>query len=224
MENESSQGRLRVRPSWNVSTTTRPFYTFDEAAGALLRSPAVEGATITFFLGGRVEFRRGADFVASINVRRPPLEVEVCDWAVENFHPDGGIINIQTVRDMAERAAAHFGLQIGYESDWFELRRCIGESLRGTGVEIQGWGDYLTANSTGRFSSSGGVIGRGGGSEQDAESNPLEMLREVIGGLSTVQEVQAALSTTTRLCRARIEEIVSALDEGVQQTDGSKAH
>lgn len=221
--------RLGVRPVWTASTRATPFFSFDEAVAAVLRDPVVEGAAVSVAGGGsKVTFEREGRVVAMVYVKNPPPQAEVRAWLLDARAPGPGArLSIQNVRELADEAAAHFDLQLSYESDWSELRRFVGETMREAGAEIEGWGDWLLANTPISRLKASHFIGRereaGGQPGEVVESSPFEILKLVIGGLATIAEVQAAMGVVTRLCRARIEEIASAAADGIQD-GGSSAN
>jgi hypothetical protein len=205
--------RLQIRATWACSLDGARYHSFGEATANVLRDPRVEGTQVQVDMSRAVEFSRDGQIVASLSLSLPPQEADVRDWMLKDYEP-GTSVTLQTVRLLAESANEHFNLQLAYESDWFELRRFIGETLREAGGEIPGWQDFLTAHTpVSRMNVRSYIIGREGEASTPAgevvESAPIELLRLVVSNLLTVQEVQATLGTFARLCRARIEEIAS---------------
>lgn len=109
----------------------------------MFRDPRIEQTTVTVDLCRAVEFRRGDELVASIQLIQPPFEREYRQWILSSYQPDTPA-TLQGVRELAQTACAHFNLDLAYESDRYELYRVTGEVLRGAGAEIPGWEDFLT--------------------------------------------------------------------------------
>lgn len=222
-DEEEEGRRLAVRPAFKLSTTGMTYYSLEEAAASILSDARVEGASVHVEEGRAFEFRLFEEIVGRIDIRYPPLESEVRDWLLEYYDPKPHI-EMEMVESLAKAVDEHFGLELFFASDRDSVRLFVGEFLRGSGVEIKGWNEFLASREkTILISDFSSVVMGSAASARGAqvEARTSELLRLMISSLHDEGEVVALLVDFTHVCEERVGELRQQACEGATKISGA---